>query len=223
MSEQPFQTPMLPLFALPEPAGAPPPPAPAGPPTTRPAGPGGAGTEGTATVGTATATRPEVEVRVSRRRKKSAVSFWEGDRIVVVVPAHVPEAKRAELVDWLVERTKARRPGAGITDEDLSRRAATLAQRYVDGVVPSSVRWVTNQRKRWGSCTSGTGEIRLSHRLQSVPGWVLDAVLVHELAHLLHPDHSERFHRVANRYPRQQEAALFLEGFSHGLELRAGH
>jgi hypothetical protein len=168
----------------------------------------------------AVGTEPEIEIRVSRRRKKSAVSFWENGRIVVVLPAHVTGPRRDELVAWLVERTRSRRPGSGASDDVLERRAAELADTYVDGVRPSSVRWVTNQHKRWGSCTQDTGEIRLSHRLQHVPGWVLDAVLVHELTHLLHPDHSVRFHEVANRFPRQHEASVFLDGFSHGLEHR---
>lgn len=166
------------------------------------------------------ASEPTVEVRVSTRRKKSAVSYWEDGRIVVVLPSHVGAERRAELVRWLVERALARRPGAASSDDELSRRAADLADRYVDGVRPASVRWVTNQQKRWGSCSTGTGDIRLSHRLREVPGWVLDAVLVHELTHLLHPNHSAGFHRVANRYPRQREASLFLEGYHLGLDRR---
>lgn len=161
--------------------------------------------------------RPEVEIRTSGRRRKTATAFWEGGRIVVVMPAHVRRADRAELVEWLVARMLAKRPRAGTSDEALARRAASLADRYVDGERPTSIRWVTNQGKRWGSCTAQTREIRLSHRLRAVPEWVLDATIVHELAHLVHPDHSSRFHQIADRYPRQREAAIFLEGYSLGL------
>ena len=160
---------------------------------------------------------PEVLVRTSDRRRKTATAFWEEGRIVVVLPARVPLANREELIDWLVRRTLAKRPGATSSDEDLVKRAADLADRYVDGVRPSGIRWVTNQEKRWGSCSTDSAEIRLSHRLQAVPGWVLDAAIVHELAHLVHPDHSPRFHALADRYPRQREANVFLEGYSLGL------
>jgi YgjP-like, metallopeptidase domain len=160
---------------------------------------------------------PEVVVRTSTRRRKTATAFWEEGRIVVVLPARVPLANRDELIDWLVRRTLAKRPGAGSSDADLAERAATLADRYVDGVRPTTIRWVTNQDKRWGSCSTDSGEIRLSHRLQAVPGWVLDAAIVHELAHLVHPDHSSRFHSLADRHPRQREASVFLEGYSLGL------
>lgn len=160
---------------------------------------------------------PEVVVRTSARRRKTAAAFWENGRIVVVLPTHVRRTERQELVEWLVARVLAKRPGAIASDATLAARAAVLADRYVDGVRPSSIRWVTNQGKRWGSCSSSTGEIRLSHRLRAVPDWVLDATIVHELAHLLHPDHSAAFHTVESRYPRQKEALVFLEGYSLGL------
>ncbi len=165
--------------------------------------------------------RPEIVVRTSSRRRKTASAFWDNGRIVVVMPAHVPRSERPDLVEWLVARVLARRPGAKATDDALAARAAALADRYVDGIRPASIRWVTNQGKRWGSCTAQSGEIRLSHRLCVVPEWVLDATIVHELAHLLHPDHSAAFHAVADRYPRQRDALLFLEGYSLGLQTAA--
>jgi hypothetical protein len=158
---------------------------------------------------------PDVLVRTSTRRKKTAAAHWEGGRIVVVMPAHVPVAQRASLAEGLAARLLARRPAP--SDEALARRAGELAERYVPEVRPRSIRWVTNQGQRWGSCSAGTGEIRISHRLRNVPGWVLDATIVHEIAHLVHPDHSPAFHALADRHPRQRDAAVFLEGYSLGL------
>ena len=168
----------------------------------------------------APAVEPEVEVRTSKRRRKTATAFWERGRIVVVVPAHVRGPERERMVEWLVGRVRAKRPGIGFSDEMLARRAAALADRHVDGVRPRSIRWVVNQNKRWGSCSAETGEIRLSSRLRAVPEWVLDAVIVHELAHLVEPNHSPRFHQIADRHPRQQEASLFLDGYQLGIDAR---
>ncbi len=161
---------------------------------------------------------PEIEIRTSKRRRKSATAYWSGGRIVVLLPNHLRGRDRKEMVDWLVARVLSRRPGAASSDRALHERALRLAGRYVPGAEPLSVRWVTNQHKRWASCTVDTGEIRLSHRLRDVPEWVLDAVLVHELAHLVHPDHSARFHALADRFPRQSEASTFLEGYALGLD-----
>jgi hypothetical protein len=166
----------------------------------------------------AVAVRPEVEVRVSTRRRKSASAFWSEGRVVVVLPASMPRSARPEMIDDLVRRVLNYRPHLAASDVDLAARAALLADRYLDGVKPSSIRWVTNQRNQWGSCSCGTGEIRISDRLRVVPGWVLDAVLVHELAHLVEPNHSPRFRTLADRYERSREADVFLDGFSLGRE-----
>jgi predicted metal-dependent hydrolase len=161
---------------------------------------------------------PPVEIRTSARRRKTATAFWENGAIVVVVPARLRGKEREQMVEWLVQRVVAKRPKATRSDDALLVRAGELSKRYLGGVEPTSIRWVTNQSKRWGSCSAESGEIRLSHRLQAVPGWVLDTVIVHELAHLVVPNHSDAFHQLANRHPRQADAATFLEGYSLGLD-----
>ncbi len=166
----------------------------------------------------AAAAAPEVEVRISKRRKKTSQAKWVGGRIVVSVPAHLDRASRQKTVDWLVERLLTRhRLQSCLGDDELLARAIELSDRYLVGARPASVRWVTNQSARWGSCSYYSGEIRVSHRLRLVPGWVLDSVLVHEVAHLTHPDHSPAFHRLAGAYPRHKEAGVFLAGYGLGL------
>lgn len=60
--------------------------------------------------------------------------------------------------------------------------------------------------------------IRLSHRLQVMPSWVVDYVLVHELAHLAEPTHSSRFWRLVDRYPDAARARGYLEGYTAGIK-----
>lgn len=165
--------------------------------------------------------RPPVEVRTSPRRRKTASAFWQDGRVVVVLPARLSRADRGEMVEVLVRRVLAQRPSITASDQDLARRATALSKQYLEGVKAGSIRWVDNQGKRWGSCTSGTGDIRISDRLRVVPDWVLDAVLVHEMAHLIEPSHSPRFRKLANRYPRTAEADTFLAGYTLGLDATA--
>jgi len=162
--------------------------------------------------------QPEVEVRVSTRRRKSASAFWSDGRVVVVLPASMPRSARPEMVEDLVRRVLNYRPHLAASDGDLATRAGELADRYLEEIRPASIRWVTNQNSQWGSCTWGTKEIRISDRLRVVPGWVLDAVLVHELAHLVEPNHSPRFRALTERFARSKEADVFLDGFSLGRE-----
>jgi len=164
---------------------------------------------------------PDVEVRVSKRRKKTAGAHWEGDRIVVVVPVHLRGIERDQMVESLSRRLAAHRPHLHASDDQLEQRARSLGRRYLDGVTPSSIRWSSNQVKRWGSCTIETREVRISERLRVVPDWVLDAVIVHELAHLFEPNHSPRFRELENRYPRRGDADVFLEGYGLGLHMPA--
>jgi hypothetical protein len=137
----------------------------------------------------------------------------------MALPARLRGRERERWIEWLLERSLKRRPQRVTSDEELVERARMLVERFDLGVEPTSVRYVSNQTKRWGSCTVATGAIRLTDRLRHAPEWVLDAVLVHELAHLTHPDHSKDFHVLANRYPRQADAALFLEGYQLGLQM----
>ncbi len=164
--------------------------------------------------------RPEVEVRASSKRKKTGTAHWSGSRIVVQIPARLKGRERVRFVDELVERLLSQRPQNAAGDASLEERARVLAELYLDGVEAASVRWVANQRRRWASCSPASREIRVSSRLRQCPEWVIDAVLVHELAHLLEADHSAAFYELANRHPRQGECALFLEGFALGLGLR---
>jgi hypothetical protein len=148
----------------------------------------------------------EVEVVRSAKRRKSVSARIVDGRIVVRMPHWMSKAQEAEYVTSLVAKLERQHAA---TEVDLPRRAAELGSRY-DLPRPTSIRWVTNQQQRWGSCTPSTGEIRISDRIAAFPGWVLDAVIVHELAHLVHLHHSPEFWALANRYPKTERAYGFL-------------
>jgi predicted metal-dependent hydrolase len=163
---------------------------------------------------------PGVEVRRSPRRRRTVTAYREGGRTVVLVPARMSVADILAYVHELVGRLDARDKRGPRSDADLMRRAQLLARRFLpEGVAPTSVRWVTNQRARWGSCTPLDGTIRLSHRLQPFPEYVVDYVLLHELAHLLVPGHGPDFELLLEPYPHLQKARGFLEGVSHAASL----
>jgi predicted metal-dependent hydrolase len=160
---------------------------------------------------------PEVEIRSSARRRKTGVAFWEAGHVVVVVPERMSRTTRENFADQLVNQLLQRSGRRHASDAGLAARAGTLADQYLGGVRPSSIRWSSRQQRRWGYCSLHSREIRIASRLQTVPEWVLDGVIVHELAHLLEAGHTARFHEIANRYPRQSEAHIYLDGFGHGL------
>jgi predicted metal-dependent hydrolase len=153
----------------------------------------------------------EVEVRRSKRRRRTVSAYRQGDRIVVLIPASLTRAEESEWVTTMVDRIERSERRNRLSDDDLLERAHDLNGRYFGGMAtPASVRWVDNQRSRWGSCTPGDRTIRLSARLQEMPRWVVDYVIVHELAHLVVADHSVAFWTLVERYPLTERARGFL-------------
>jgi predicted metal-dependent hydrolase len=71
---------------------------------------------------------------------------------------------------------------------------------------------------RWGSCTPDAGTIRISDRLARFPDWVIDYVIVHELAHLAVADHSTEFWQLVHRYPKAERATGYLIAKSGDVE-----
>jgi predicted metal-dependent hydrolase len=166
---------------------------------------------------------PTVEVRRSSRRTRTVTAYRERDTIVVLIPQRMSKADEQTFVRDMVEKVLAReaRATAPRSDEALALRAQQLAATYLMPALdqmpePAGVFWVTNQQQRWGSCTPSTRLIRLSHRLQPMPSWVVDYVLLHELAHLVEPVHSEPFWSLVNRYPEAEKAKGYLEGYLAG-------
>lgn len=131
----------------------------------------------------------------------------------MLIPARMSEAEEQRWVSVMLDKLAAQESKRMLGDSELTERAERLSAQYFEGRArPSSVRWVTNQNTRWGSCTPAEGSIRLSHRLQGMPEYVVDYVLVHELAHLLVPGHGPRFWRLLEVYPRTERARGYLEG-----------
>jgi predicted metal-dependent hydrolase len=164
----------------------------------------------------------EVEVRRSKRRRRTVSAYREGDRIVVLIPASLTRAEESEWVTTMVERIERSERRKRLSDDDLLDRAHDLNARYFGGMATAvSVRWVDNQRSRWGSCTPGDRTIRLSARLQDMPRWVVDYVLVHELAHLLEAGHDANFWAWVDRYPKAERAKGYLTGWSAAAQLES--
>lgn len=161
-----------------------------------------------------------VEVRRSRRRRRTVSAYREDDRVVVMIPARLSAKEEREWVTTMLERLERSERRRRPSDDGLKRRAMELSNRYLGGLPrPATVRWVDNQNSRWGSCTPSDRSIRLSRRLQGMPAWVIDYVLVHELAHLIEAGHTPAFWAWVDRYPKAERAKGFLEGVACATHL----
>ena len=128
------------------------------------------------------------------------------------IPGRSTKAEEHEYVTYFLDRFERRQTTATV---DLDARARALAATH-DLERPASIVWVSNQEQRWGSCTPAEGTVRLSDRMAGFPLWVIDYVIVHELAHLTEPNHSSAFWEIVNRYPLTERARGYLIAKSDG-------
>lgn len=159
----------------------------------------------------------QLEIIRSEKRTKTIQAGFRGEYTIVVrVPYGLsPEIEEKEISE-VVEKLLRKRTSAQFSeDTDLMARAKMLNERYLENQArPSSIRWVSNQKRQWGSCKIVTGEIRISDRLKLVPEYVLDSVLIHELTHtFVHSGHSTFFWEWAQRAPQFERAQGFLEAY----------
>jgi predicted metal-dependent hydrolase len=137
------------------------------------------------------------------------VTLEETGHAIVCGPETIPLARRAGAVRAAVERHWRR-----LAETELPKRCRELAALH--GLLPSRVS-VRDQRSRWGACSSRRS-ITLNWRLLQMPPAVSDYVILHELAHLEHPNHSRRFWRkVAAICPEWRASERWLR--QHGREL----
>ncbi len=176
------------------------------------------GSRGSYDVPTHTQGGAPIEVRRSPRRKRTVSASFRDGTAVVQIPGHFTLKQESDWVHRMIgklESTSAKTSGTDSDDAngELRRRALRLAASYLpDAPEPVSVRWVSNQKTRWGSATPARGTIRLSHQLKGMPDWVIDYVILHELAHLLVPAHDRAFWDLLSGYPHLERAKAFLDG-----------
>lgn len=160
----------------------------------------------------------EYRVIRSARRTKTVQARVVGGVAEIRIPAHFSARQEREVVAEMLAELEAKTTTRMLDDDTLTARARLLNDKVLDGRAEiGSVRWVSNQNTRWGSCTVATGDIRISDRLRDVPTYVLDAVLVHELTHTFIPNHSKEFYAWADRVPKAERARGYLEAYRrHG-------
>ena len=155
----------------------------------------------------------EIKVIRSKRRKKTiAARLIDGEVLEIRAPHNISEKELQEAIEKLGGRLqRKRRLRSEKADAALQERAQELNRCHFDGKLQwHSIRYVTNQKRSSGSCSPRKGTIRISDRLRDYPAWVRDYVIVHELVHLIEPNHSKRFWDLVNRYPKTERARGFL-------------
>lgn len=153
----------------------------------------------------------EIRVIRSSERKKTVSARIVDGVFEVRAPVALSDTELEPIIQGLVKKLERRTKKAALDDALLERRARAFNKQYfADKLKWASIRWVSNQNKCVGSCSPSSGTIRISHHVAEMPAFVRDYVIMHELAHLVEPNHSARFWQLVNQYPRSERARGYL-------------
>ncbi len=159
-----------------------------------------------------------IEIIRSKRRKNTVQAKFVNEKLYIYLPNGMSDSEEKKWTDKMVKWSQRYNKKKQLNDNaELLKRARELNKMYFDGSLDFSIKFVTNQNTRFGSCTSATKSIRISDRLAKMPRWVQDYVIIHELAHILHPNHTKRFWEKVNqyRYVERAKGYLIAVGMSH--------
>jgi len=148
----------------------------------------------------------------SYRRKKTIQTKYRDGHLWIYIPAGMSPNDEQTWIERMTKRNERWEQKKTVKESDtwLERRAQELNKKFFDGRLTFSIKYVTNQNSRYGSCTAQTGSIRISDRVKMMPSWVQDYIIIHELAHLLYPDHSQKFWDIVNQYKYAERAKGYL-------------
>lgn len=168
---------------------------------------------------------PGVVIHRSPRRRKTVQAHVEHGVLHVFVPDNLSRRRELEWVEKMRESIRLKQERNKVAESvDLERRAQYLNKRYFAGALAwQSIRFTPASKTRYGSCRPASGQILISAELGDHPTWVLDYVIVHELAHLVFPDHSKQFWHLVSAYPKAERARGYLHGFATAGGRRQGN
>jgi predicted metal-dependent hydrolase len=147
-----------------------------------------------------------VEVIRSARRRKSYAARLVGGVLQVTVPSWMSVSEERAAVKAMTAQFRRK-----LSTERIDLRARMRALHRNHGLpIADVIRWSDDMLGRWASCTPSTSTIRVSTRIAAFPDWVVDYVLVHEMAHLWHGGHGPEFWSAVSLYPRAERAIGYL-------------
>lgn len=154
----------------------------------------------------------EVKIIRSPKRKKTIQARMVGETLEVHLPLGMDCEEEREVIEKMKQKIEKKKLKSKINEDDyLEKRFDDFNKKYFQSKLKiNSIQFVTNQERQRGSCTPGNGTIRISHKLLGMPKWVLDYLIMHEMTHLAHPNHSKAFWEKVGEYKFTERARGFL-------------
>ena len=167
----------------------------------------------------------EITISLTRRSRRISLSVRPSGEVRLSYPPYVSHKRALEFLDskaeW-VERAKAKYAShpksAPLSAEDIEQLRAMAKQHLPQRVAQIASHFgfsydkitIRAARTKWGSCTA-QNNISLSLYLMMLPKHLQDYVIIHELCHTVHHDHSTKFHSLVDRCLQGKERELAKE------------
>jgi len=162
----------------------------------------------------------EIKIVRSRRRFRTVSARLVKDTLLVQAPVMLAEKHLEKIVaDFQLKFEKKKLKDDLDKAQSLQDVANRLNEKYFGNKLKiDSIEYVTTQNSKFGCCNYSTARIHISHKVGLMPDWVRDYVLIHEMAHLLEPNHSKAFWDIVSRYKLAERARGYLMAMGHQRE-----
>lgn len=152
----------------------------------------------------------KIEIVRSKRRKRTIQAKLTGDNAVrVMAPYHADDEFILDFINKTIRKFKTVSP-VPESDSYLKERACMLRDKYIPKAPNFSITYSDRLKSSWGKCFFRTREIVINTKLASFPRWVSDMVIIHEIAHLIYPNHGKQFRELVSRYRLRERATGYL-------------
>ncbi len=154
----------------------------------------------------------EVKIIRSSRRMRTISARVVKDILVVRAPAALSRQRLENIIDkFRLKFERKRLKGELERIHGLAVVAARINDKYFNNKLKiGSIEYVTGQNSKFGCCNYQTADIRISYKVGLMPEWVRDYVVMHEMAHLIEPNHSKLFWDIVSRYKLAERARGYL-------------
>jgi len=152
-----------------------------------------------------------IQIIRSSKRQKTIQSRIVENVLRIYLPENLTNIEEEKWIKIMVDKNNDRKLKKEInTNNLLQKRANELNKKFFKNNLNFKIKFVSNQTSKFGSCTPKTKMIRISDKVATMPQWVQDYVIIHELAHLIHPNHSKNFWSKVNKYRYVERAKGYL-------------
>lgn len=160
----------------------------------------------------------EVKIIRSKKRRRTVSARLDNGLLLVSAPLMLSQERLDKIVTGFKLKFERKKLKESLNKEqNLLDLANALNEKYFGNRLKlESIEYVTTQNSKFGCCNYRTAKIRISHKIGLMPEWVRKYVLIHELAHLIEPNHSKAFWDIVSRYKLSERARGYLMAASQG-------